>query len=95
MFELPPNLKLNEILQRRADANVGFKLPNMDTWHSWWLYFWQQIDRQPRTMTEVRGPTLPLLLPEPEIEAVNGGMISFLSMVMQTLPVHRKTTSQI
>jgi hypothetical protein len=45
---------LNEILQRRADANVGFKLPNMDTWHSWWLYFWQQIDRQPRTMTEVR-----------------------------------------
>lgn len=45
---------LNEILQRRADANVGFKLPNMDTWHSWWLYFWQQIDRQPLTMTEVR-----------------------------------------
>ena len=45
---------LQEILQRRADANVGFKLPNMDTWHSWWLYFWQAIDRQPRTMTELQ-----------------------------------------
>ncbi len=44
---------LNEILQRRSDANVRFTLPNMDTWNSWWLYFWQQIDRQPRTMTEV------------------------------------------
>ncbi|PYT04789.1 MAG: hypothetical protein DMF60_14140 [Acidobacteria bacterium] len=44
---------LQEIVQRRADANVGFKLPNMDTWHSWWLYFWQGIDRQPRTMTEL------------------------------------------
>lgn len=44
---------LNEILQRRADANVAFKLPHMDTWHSWWLYFWQGIDRQPRTMSEL------------------------------------------
>src|SRR5438034_101689 len=45
---------LHEIVQRRADANAGFKLPNMDTWHSWWLYFSQQIDRQqPHTMTEV------------------------------------------
>jgi hypothetical protein len=44
---------LNEILQRRADANVAFKLPYMDTWHSWWMYFWQQIDRQPRTMAEL------------------------------------------
>ena len=26
---------LHEIVQRRADANAGFKLPNMDTWHSW------------------------------------------------------------
>jgi hypothetical protein len=41
---------LNEILQRRTDANVAFKLPSMDTWHSWWLYFWQDIDRHPRTM---------------------------------------------
>lgn len=45
---------LHEILQRRADGSVSFKLPNMDVWHSWWLYFWQQIDRQPHTMTEVR-----------------------------------------
>jgi len=46
---------LHEIVQRRTDANAGFKLPNMDTWHSWWLYFLQQIDRQqPHTMTEVR-----------------------------------------
>lgn len=46
---------LNEILQRRADANAAFKLPNQDTWHSWWLYFSQQIDRQqPHTMAEVR-----------------------------------------
>lgn len=48
------SIVLNEILQRRADANVAFKLPNLDTWHSWWLYFWQQLDRQPHTMTEAR-----------------------------------------
>jgi hypothetical protein len=46
---------LHEIIQRRADANAAFKLPNQDTWHSWWLYFSQQIDRQqPHTMAEVR-----------------------------------------
>jgi hypothetical protein len=51
---------LQEILQRRADANAGFKLPNMDTWHSWWLYFSQDIDRQPHTMTEVRAALMQL-----------------------------------
>ncbi len=45
---------LNEIVQRRADGNPAFKLPYMDTWHSWWMYFWQGIDRRPHTMTEVR-----------------------------------------
>ncbi len=44
---------LNDILQRRADASAVFRLSNMGTWHSWWLYFWQQIDRQPHTMTEM------------------------------------------
>jgi len=45
---------LNEIQQGRADAHAGFKLPDMATWQSWWLHFSQQVDRQPRTMTEIR-----------------------------------------
>jgi len=45
---------LNEIVQRRPDGPAAFKLPHMDLWHSWWLYFWQQIDRQPHKMIEVR-----------------------------------------
>ncbi len=45
---------LNEIVQRRADGNPAFKLPYMNTWRSWWMYFWQGIDRRPHTMTEVR-----------------------------------------
>ncbi len=49
-----PAIVLNEIVQRRADGNPAFKLPYMDTWHSWWMYFWQGIDRRPHTMTEVR-----------------------------------------
>jgi len=44
---------LNEVLQKRTDGNAAFKLPHMDLWHSWWLYFWQQIDRQPHRMTEM------------------------------------------
>ena len=47
------SIALNEILARRADANAVFRLSNMGTWNSWWLYFWQQIDRQPHTMTEM------------------------------------------
>jgi len=34
-----------------VDGNVLALRP---TWHSWWMYFWQGIDRRPHTMTEVR-----------------------------------------
>lgn len=44
---------LNEILQRRTDGNPTFKLPHMDLWHNPWLYFWQRIERQSRTMAEM------------------------------------------
>ncbi len=42
-----------EILQRRADGNVAFNIPNLQLWHGWWNYFWQRIDRGPHTMSEV------------------------------------------
>src|SRR5262249_25400697 len=43
-----------EIVQRRNDNNAAFNLPNMALFHGWWDYFWQRLDRQPRTITEVR-----------------------------------------